>query len=141
MKKIVIIATFITALFCGMNTSMAINDKHPEITTFVQQHFPKATVQTVIFDEGEYEVLLSDFTKLEFNRKYEWKSINCERSKTYTSVPVELVPKEISTYVSNNFPNTTITKLDKDRRGWDIELNNGLDIEFNKNFKPTEIDD
>ncbi len=39
------------------------------------------------------------------------------------------------------FPGTTILKLDRDRRGYDIKLNNGLELEYNKKFQVVEIDD
>ena len=31
--------------------------------------------------------------------------------------------------------------MDRDRRGYDVELDNGLDLEFNKKFQMVEIDD
>ena len=67
--------------------------------------------------------------------------MDCEHSTTYTCVPAELVPEQITTYVNSNFPNTTIKKLEKKYMGWEIELTNGLEVKFNKNFKVTEIDD
>ena len=35
----------------------------------------------------------------------------------------------------------TIIKLDRDRRGYDVKLNNGMELEFNKNFEIVDIDD
>ena len=62
-------------------------------------------------------------------------------STTFTSVPATLVPEQITAYVNANFPNATIKKLEKKYMGWEIELNNGLELKFNKNFKVMEIDD
>ena len=44
-------------------------------------------------------------------------------------------------YVTANFPNAIIKKLEKQFRGWEIELNNGLELKFNSNFRVMEIDD
>ena len=52
-----------------------------------------------------------------------------------------LVPEQITAYVTANFPNAIIKKLEKNFRSWEIELNNGLELKFNSNFKVMEIDD
>ena len=56
-------------------------------------------------------------------------------------MPAELVPEQIATYVKTNFADQSITKIEKKRRGWEIELSNELEIKFNKNFVVTKIDD
>ena len=142
MKKIGIITAFVAILFCGMTTAMA-QDKTstPEITKFVQQYFPKANVLFVNSEWDEYEVRLSDGTQIEFNRSYEWKKIDCEHSNVYNNVPAELVPEQIITYVKNNFPDQGIVKIEKNRRSWEIELTNELEIKFDKRFNVTKIDD
>ena len=140
MKKLGIIMAFLAILCFGMSSAMAQNT-NPAITQFVGQYFPQATVQMVMPDNDDIDVVLSDYTKVEFKLNYEWKKVDCEHSTTYVSVPAELVPEQITTYVNSNFPNTTIKKLEKKYAGWEIELTNGLEVKFNKNFKVTEIDD
>ena len=140
MKKLSIITAFIAILFCGMTTAMAQNT-NPAITKFVEQYFPKATVQMVMPDEDDIDVVLDDYTKIEFKLNHEWKKVDCEHSTTYTSVPAELVPEQITAYVNTNFPGAIIRKLEKKYMGWEIELSNRLEIKFNNSFKVTEIDD
>lgn len=140
MKKLSIILTFLAILCFGMSSAMAQNT-NPAITQFVEQYFPKATVQMVMPDDDDIDVVLSDYTKVEFKRNYEWKKVDCEHSTTYTTVPAALVPEQITTHVNTNFPNAIINKLEKKLMGWEVELNNGLEIKFNKNFGVTEIDD
>ena len=142
MKKFGIITAFIAILFCGMTTAMAQNNtSNPKITKFVGQYFPKSNILMVNTEWDEYEVRLSDGTQLEFNRSCEWKKIDCEHSSVYPTVPSELIPEQISTYVNTNFADQGIVKIEKKRRGWDIELSNELEINFNKNFVVTKIDD
>ena len=142
MKKLSIITAFVAILCFGMTTAMAQNNNsNPEITKFVKQYFPKANVLMVNAEWDEYEVRLSDGTQIEFTRKPEWKKIDCEHSTTYPSVPAELVPDQISNYVKTSFTNQNIVKIEKKRRGWEIELNNELEIGFNKNFVVTKFDD
>jgi hypothetical protein len=142
MKKLSIITAFVAILCFGMTTAMAQNNNsNPEITKFVQQYFPKANVLMVNEEWDEYEVRLSDGTQIEFTRKPEWKKIDCEHSTIYPNVPAKLVPEQITNYLNSNFPNQSIVKIEKKRRGWEIELNNELEIGFNKNFVVTKFDD
>ena len=138
MKKIIF--AFVAIVCFGFSTVMAQNN-NPAITQFVEQHFPKATVQMVMPDEDDIDVVLNDNTKIEFKLNNEWKKVDCEHSTTFTSVPATLVPEQIVAYVSSNFPGAIIKKLEKKFMGWEIELNNGLEVKFNNKFKVMEIDD
>lgn len=53
----------------------------------------------------------------------------------------ESVKKLTEAQVKKTFPGATIIKLDRDRRGYDVKLNNGMDLEFNKKFEIVEVDD
>ena len=140
MKKLSIIAAFVAILCFGMTKAMAQNT-NPAITQFVTQYFPNATVQMVMPDDDDIDVVLNDYTKIEFRLNNEWKKVDCEHSTTFTAVPAELVPEQITAYVTTNFPGAIIKKLEKKFRGWEIELNNGLELKFNNNFRVMEIDD
>lgn len=140
MKKVIL--TFIAIVCFGLSTAMAQNtNTNPAITQFVTEHFPNATVQTVLPDEDDIDVILSDFTKIEFHLNYQWKKVDCEHSTVNPAVPATIVPQQITTYVTNNFPGAIIKKIEKKYYGWEIELNNGLEVNFNNNFNVTKIDD
>ena len=140
MKKIIF--AFIDVVCFGFTSAMAQNTNvNPVITQFVTQHFPNATVQMVMPDEDDIDVVLNDYTKIEFRLNNEWKKVDCEHSTTFTAVPATIVPEQITAYVTANFPNAIIKKLEKQFRGWEIELNNGLELKFNSNFRVMEIDD
>ena len=140
MKKLIF--AFIAIVCFGFSSAMAQNtNANPAITQFVTQHFPDATVQMVMPDDDDIDVVLNDYTKIEVRRNNEWKKVDCEHSTTFTAVPATLVPEQITAYVTANFPNAIIKKLEKNFRSWEIELNNGLELKFNSNFKIMEIDD
>ena len=140
MKKLIL--AFIAIVSFGFSTAMAQNtNTNPAITQFVTQHFPNATVQMAMPDEDDIDVVLNDYTKIEFRLNNEWKKVDCEHSTTFTAVPATIVPEQITAYVNANFPGAIIKKLEKNFRGWEIELNNGLELKFNSNFKVMEIDD
>ncbi len=83
-----------------------------------------------------YDVVYSDGTKLEFDSKGEWTEID---SKPQT-VPSALVPREITDYVVKTYPNVRIVQIERDKRGYETDLSNGLEVRFNKQFKVVEID-
>ena len=132
MKALTIITMFL---------AMLAKDPTPAIQQFVKTYFPETTILFTQRDEGEYEVRLSDGTEIEFTRKGEWKHIDCKHSNVYTSVPNALIPVEIANYVKASFPDEDIVKIDKDRRDWEIELSNRLEIKFDKKFRVLEFDD
>lgn len=114
----------------------------PEINTFVSTYFPLTTIQSARQDGNEIEVKLVDKTEIDFSLSFDWKQIDCEKGMVYGSVPAELVPEQITAYVSANFPGKTIETIEKKGNGgWEIELSNGLEVSFDANFNVTEIDD
>lgn len=136
------IFAFVAIVCFGLSTAMAQNtNANPAITQFVTQYFPEATIQMVMPDEDDIDVVLNDYTKIEFKLNNEWKKVDCEHATKFISVPATLVPEQITAYVNANFPNTIIKKFEKKFFGWEIELSNGLEVKFNNNFKVTKVDD
>lgn len=95
-----------------------------------------AKVDEELFDKS-YKVLFVDGSKVEFRRNGDWKEIECK----YGEVPVGIVPRPIRDCVSTRFAQRRIISLDRDRRGYDVELDNGLDLEFDSSFRLVDIDD
>ena len=75
MKKLSIITAFVAILCFGISTAMAQNT-NPVITKFVEQYFPKATIQMVMPDDDDIDVVLNDNTKIEFRLNNEWKKVD-----------------------------------------------------------------
>ena len=115
---------------------------YPEISTFVETYFPQTSILKVEYDDHEIEVKLADRTEIDFTLNCEWKNIDCEDSQIYGSVPTELVPTQITDYVTANYPNNHIDKIEKKHNGgWEIELDNGVEIEFDQDFNVVEVGD
>lgn len=101
--------------------------------------FADKEVLTILKERGEYEVIFKSGEKIEFNKKGEWTEISCKMSQ----VPDILVPNPIKMRIMADFSNTRIVKIDRSRNGkkYDVELSNGLDIEFDKKFNVKKVDD
>ncbi len=106
----------------------------------LKQHFAQKKVAIAKADwdwfSKNYDVVFTDGCKVEFDGDGKWTSIDCRRS----TVPVKLIPAQILTKVQEMYPSITITEIERDRRGYDVSLSNGLDIEFNTNIQVVDVD-
>ena len=146
MKKYIIIA----ALFLGFALGNTSCSKEPTthaqttIDNFVSTYFADTEILSCVRDGVDYDVTLSDYTHIEFDGnlfgQLDWDEVDCKHSMVYPSVPDSLIPDKISTHVANYHPGRSIVKISKDRREWDIELDNGVEIEFDSAFNVIEID-
>ena len=129
--------TFNVALMADDNRVITYDQLPQTAKTLLSQHFAKKVPLVVTMDWDEYEILYQSGEKVEFNKKGEWKSIDCRVS----AVPTVLIPEQIKSHIKATFPGTTIIKLERDRRGYGVKLNNGLEVEYNTRFQVVEIDD
>ena len=114
----------------------------PEINAFVATYFPKAKIRTAQQFEDEIEVKLTDNTEIGFYLNLDWKNIDCEDAIIYVSVPTELVPEPITTFVKSNYVHNHIEEIGKEPKGgWEIELDNKLEFKFDGKYNLTSIDD
>ena len=90
-----------------------------------------------LFSKKSYEVKMQDGSELEFDHKGAWKEVDFN----HNTVPNIIVPQSIKNYVNKSFPNNNIVKISRNSSKFEIELSNGLDLEFNKKGKFLRIDD
>lgn len=105
--------------------------------TFLKQHFADKMPLIVTVDWDDYTVMYDSGEKVEFDKQGNWKDIDCRSSL----VPAALIPEQIKAHVNATFPGTSILKLDRNRRGYEVKLNNGLEVEYNRAFQVIGIDD
>ena len=124
------------ALVCLMMSAICRADDTPiapealpeAAKTFVSTNFPNQKIIYAEKDWNSYECRLDDGTKIEFNKKGNWDKVDCPGTK---AVPAALIPEAIKTYVAANFQGCVITKIDKERYGYEVELSNDIDLKFN----------
>lgn len=113
--------------------------------TFITTHFPQETVIQVVRDRDglktSFDVILSNGFDLEFTKTGECTQVD-GKNKTIPDGVVN--PEKIRTYVRTNFSQHTIVSWEKDqddRDRYNVELSNGLDLNFDKNGDFLRIDD
>lgn len=146
MKKIFVT---VALLFAGITVSLADNDRPITLEqlpapaqTFLKTHFADLTLAYAVEDPklvgSEYEVTYTDRTEVEFRSNGEWSAVE----RKYTAVPASIVPAQISDYVAkSSFANQYIRKIERNVYTWEIELSNGIEIKFDKDFRVIDIDD
>lgn len=145
MKKIVFL---FVSLFVMNLVAFADNDKPIQVSEmpkdaqqFIKNHFANQSValakmETDFLDKS-YDVIFTNGDKVEFDKKGKWTKVDCE----HTQVPSEIVPVAIQQYVSKNYPDAKVIKIElTDRKGYEVDLSNGLDIEFDKKMNVRKID-
>lgn len=108
----------------------------------VNKNFPEVNISYLkidneLFKSKNYEVTLTNGTEIEFDKNGEWKEIDCKRN----SVPAVFVSAPIMEYVNQYYPDQRIVKIEKLRRGYQIELTNDLDITFDSKGRFLRMDD
>ena len=110
------------------------------ITAFIKQHFPNAQVVGVEPDHDhgglEYDVYLNDGTQIDFDANNQWDQV-----ESMKGVPAFFIPKGIANYVRSNYQNTVITKINKEYNGYEVELNNGIELRFDGSGRFLGMDD
>lgn len=145
MKKIITLIVCLMAIQFSVGAS---NDRQIEFNQLPQQsqqlvkkHFANQAIALVKMDteflDKSYEVIFTNGDKIEFDKKGVWKDIDCK----YSQVPVKLIPAQIKNYVSKNYSDTNILKIEKEsRNGYEIELATGLGLKFDSKFNLIDID-
>ena len=108
---------------------------------FVKQYFPSATYTYVEKEKDngkwEYEATLSDGTKIDFNNKGEWKSVDCK----FSALPSGIIPDVIVADIAQRYPSQQPYKIEKEIGGYEIDIP-GIDLYYSNNgkFIRAEID-
>ena len=129
------------AVFADDDKPIQVSQMPKEAQAFVQKHFGNlsvavAKVENDLFGKN-YDIIFTNGDKVEFDKKGNWTNVDCE----HTQVPVEIIPQAIQEYVTKNYPQAKVVKIEKtDRKGYDVDLSNGFDLEFDKKFRVVEID-
>ena len=108
-----------------------------KVRVMLQKHLDSKIPMVVTMDWDDYKVKYPSGEKFEFDKDGNWRDLDFWLSQ----VPAELVPEQIQASVDANFPGTSIVKIERDFDGYDVKLNNGFDLEYNRQFQIIDIDD
>lgn len=129
----------IAAILCTMSVyardiiSRNVNDLPVAAQNIVKNSF-KSKVSLIKIDKGvmgisEYEVILADGSEITFDKSGNWKDVEMPAGK---SVPDYFIPKAIKDYVSKNNKGQKIVGIEKERSSYEVQLNNGIEMKFDR---------
>ncbi|WP_291530000.1 PepSY-like domain-containing protein [Bacteroides sp. UBA939] len=107
-------------------------DKLPTTAqTFIQTHFPAQEATRIEKDRDSYDVYLANGVSIDFTKSGDWDDVDCRGQEMPASI-IALIPEAISAYVAEHYPNQFISEINKEHFGYEIDLNNYIELEFNK---------
>ena len=138
------------AICCMMSFNIAAaadNDKPINVKelpakaqTLLTKHFNGQKVMLATIESGvvsrSYDVVLRNGTKLEFDKKGNLTEIDCKQG----IVPSQLIPQPIKNYLKENYRGEAVRKIEWNKKEYEVELTNGIDLTFNKHFQLIDID-
>lgn len=107
---------------------------------FVEQYYPNEKISFASKDDDfirpDYQVILSNSSKIEFTHAGEMKSVESFQG----AIPNGIIPSAIINYIKTQFPDTFCREFEIGRRDYEVKLSNNLELKFDKNFNLLEID-
>ena len=144
MKKIFLALACVFTLVtnaCADNYQPIERTQLPEkAQAFLSTYFPEAKVSLVRKEidvlELNYDVIFTDGSKVEFDRKGNWTEVDCSTHP----VPAGIVPSGITKVIEAHYPDAQVTKIERDHREIDVQLSNRVELTFNKHLQLVDID-
>lgn len=107
----------------------------------LKNNFPKIQINHIKVDTGvfgakDYDVVLDNGIEVDFDRSGNWKEVDTG----HRGVPDGLLPPAIKNYLKSNYRNAKVVKIEKDRNSYDLKLDSGLELEFDRTGRFLRID-
>ena len=117
-KSILFVLALVVMGICLPLTLQADNDQvitfdrlPANAQTMLKQNFADKVPLVITADWDEFKVMYTSGEKVEFDKKGNWRDIECKTSQ----VPADLIPAQITAHVNATFPGASITEIDRDR--------------------------
>lgn len=124
----------------GNDKPVNVKELPAKAQTLLSKHFKGQKVMFATIESGvvsrSYDVVLRNGTKLEFDKKGNLTEIDCKQG----FVPSQLIPQPIKNYLKENYRGEAVRKIELNKKEYEVELTNGIDLTFNKHFQLIDID-
>lgn len=107
----------------------------------LMRHFGDAEISYVAAERTlfnrTYKVFLADGCTIEFDHNGHWTDIDCGQCE----LPDAVVPAAIREVIHTRFANRPIEQIEHTKRGYDVELREGPDLQFDSHYRLVHVDD
>lgn len=125
----------------GQERKITLNELPATAQSFISKNFPNQAPSYVEEDKGimdtDYKVLLTGGIEIEFDGNGDWEEIDGNKN----AIPNTVLPKKIIAYIASGFKGQGIEKVEKERWGYQVELLNDIELEFDNDGTFLRIDD
>ena len=131
MKKIIaiLLGVFMLGTFASCDRTVSVDKLSNEAKQFVAAHFNGVEILSVRKDGFKYDVLLFDGTEIEFKCNGQWKEVDCGMNP----LPAGILLPNTAQYLAVKFPMNFPTHVKYEHRRYEVEMDNDLDLVFDKN--------
>jgi hypothetical protein len=144
MKKAIVLLLALASLpflACADDKPIDKSELPAQALKFIGTHFADskisfASVDRDLFDKT-YDVLFSDGVTLSFDKRGEWKDVDCKKAR----VPEAIIPDAIRQHVTDNHSANFVREIGRGKHGWEVSLDNGFELKFDPKFRLVEVDD
>lgn len=131
----------VPALADNDRISKNLNDLPRQSREFLAEHFAGLPVSHIKIEKNligtdSYDVILTDGTKIEFDKSGTWEEVK----RPATPVPASVLPAFVQTYVRQHYQGVAIMGIEKDTRKYEVKLQNGIELKFDLQGNLTDID-
>lgn len=103
---------------------------------FGQTGIAHIKVESNLFGIKEYDIIMTNGMNVEFDKSGEWKEIKARNS----AIPESVIPQKITNYIKDNYAGMHVISIEKDRREYEIKLNTGIELTFDRQGNLKKID-
>lgn len=105
------------------------------ILDFLEEYYPGVGVEEAeIENNGNYEVELNNDVEIIFDAEGNFLGQSVDENDSDDmddeDIAVADLPQVIKDYIATNYPDNTIIEAEKDDDGFEVTLNNGVEVEF-----------
>ena len=131
MKKIIaiLLCVFMSGLFASCDRMISPDKLPAQAKQFIAANFNGVNVLSVQRDGLGYDVILANGASMEFRHNGQWTKVDCGLNP----LPEGVLPANIAQYVTANFPANYATQIKYDDRRYEVDMNNDLELRFDKN--------
>lgn len=136
-KNLFVILMFLTVSVSGMakeDKQINVQELPSGAKLFLNSYFAGETVENVVQEAKtrDYEVTMKSGKEFDFDESGTWKEVDCNT----VGVPSSLVPTAILNKVASRYGiGVQVIGIKRTKKGYEVELNNGVEVYFNKRFK------
>lgn len=139
-RSILLLAALLVAIVGLRAAEITLTQLPQRAQNFIHEYFDKDQIKRI--DEHNhrhgkrYNVLFTDGSKINFDATGQWTKIKLRND----SIPVEIIPEYITTYVWDEYPNELIMSIETEGEGHEVELSSGTELTFNPKKGIVKID-